>query len=387
MDFGTATIGVDVYAVHGGMEMSPANNPGFGKQQKSYSVRITIIGGASPRWRGAASKVTADHLNEQLSKARAANVQRDIEHTLRSLDPDIKFDAGVSTSGSHPSGIEVGSYGVGSREALVQAKGDRLNNDEMHRSVVVTLDFITTRYGQTGVSLQPKRYSAICSSWHVTIRSLDLFGMGVGIVGGLVNLDLRNGYSNKIMHAQATLSGGGAGPTPLSLLKGAKSNPAKLLKPVGEEVSIYTDEPMGFDDFNDDSHNMLRIEEAKASLGVTIPLIHVDVGLGASYGMLSFLQLGRDAQGRVFEHTFGVTGGLSLRGVVMSGRMHLIGDNPGDWYEEDGGTQVIPTQVDKTQTDSIILSFKTGSAVLGDSEPARLRKFVTEWAGRKLLIP
>ena len=64
----------------------PLCNTG-GKRRRSYErelkVRVTVVGRASRRWRGAPSPTEADRLNQALSEARAQNLRKPVEDILK----------------------------------------------------------------------------------------------------------------------------------------------------------------------------------------------------------------------------------------------------------------------------------------------------------------
>ncbi len=84
-----------------------------------------------------------------------------------------------------------------------------------------------------------------------------------------------------------------------------------------------------------------------------------------------------------FQKSFGLSLHPDLEGTVTSGKLHLSGQNPGDWYEVDGGTDTIPFTTSHNTGDGMALTFPTGKAGLGEikaSDRARLRDFVVKWA-------
>ena len=126
---------------------------------QSVGLRVRIVGYASPRWGSAKSATEADRLNFQLSSRRAQNVQTEVEKELRArLGNNIRIDYAVSELNARdPEGIQIGSYGVGSADALAAAHGDRTNNARMSRKVEVMIEKTTTTYMMGGVSLTPGR--------------------------------------------------------------------------------------------------------------------------------------------------------------------------------------------------------------------------------------
>jgi hypothetical protein len=149
-----------------------------------------------------------------------------------------------------------------------------------------------------------------------------------------------------------------------------KPNVKDLIHGVGDEFSFETDEAMGFDDFRGET---VRVEKLAGALGIK-----------ATAGYVTFTNLGDGASNRLFQKSFGL-GFPKLEGVVVSGTISMISDNPGDYWEADGGTDTIPYTTDSETNDGIIVTFPTGKASLRDistDEHKRLDSFVTRWSQR-----
>lgn len=333
--------------------------PGFGNQPQSNALRVTVVGHASRRWRGAANATQATRLNEALSRQRADNIRALVEQLLRQEIPGVDIAPGTSST-DDLEGVRLGAYGVGSREPVqnpVRDPNDTLENDPLNRSVRITIELLTSEYRETGVSLAPHRVSAKTKFWYATV---DLTGMSVGAGGFILNLTLRNSLSGKTALYKGKLFSGGIS-TP------SRTKP----KPGTEESSFYTDREMGFDDFDDE---VVRIEKAGATLGIK-----------ASVGYLTFPFLGPGARLIPFERKIGIGIKPSLQGIVAGGWVHLWGPNPGDWYEVDGGTGSVPYTAGHQSGDSLLLTFPTGKASAGDltaSDRSSLTTFVKRWASR-----
>ncbi len=140
--------------------------------QESRAVRITVIGHASARWRGAKGQAAANRLNDALSLQRAENVRGLVEQILRQELPGVPILPGTSGApGQQPSGLQVGSYGVGSRQPVVPSQNPR-ENDPRNRSVQVLIELVTTKDGVTGASRAPRRISALSDSWYGKVTSV-----------------------------------------------------------------------------------------------------------------------------------------------------------------------------------------------------------------------
>ena len=327
----------------------------------SKAVRITIVGHASSRWRSAKNAAERSRLNEILSNKRADNIRAVVEKMLKSEIPGITISAGRSLSpGRAPTGVQVGSYGVGSREPVVNSGlSDPNENNPLNRSVLLLLEQITTTYSSTGVSRAPLRVSARTTFWYGKV--LNLNGAGLGVAGYFLRLAIRNSLSDKVVNYTGYLLGGGASSSPWSI---SRSKPGS----VGNEFSFYTDKEMGFVDFDG---QLVRMERAVGSLGIK-----------ASVGYLTFVSLGKGAALLAFQKSLGI-GAPRLEGSVVSGALHMEDKDPGDWFEVDGGTDTVPLATDKKQNDGLVLTFPTGKAGVNDlpaDERRKLTTFVHSWA-------
>jgi hypothetical protein len=327
-----------------------------GALPETRAVRITVIGHASARWRGAKGQTDASRLNEALSKQRAEKVRGLVEQILRQQLPGVPILPGASPApGQQPSGLQVGSYGVGSREPVFASK-DPKENDPRNRSVQVLIELVTTKYGVTGASRAPRRISALTDSWYGRVTSVK--GAAIGAAGYRLEMTIRNPLSGKIATYYALVGGGGLG-GPISLSGSDLEG----------EFSFTTSESMGFDDFDG---QWIRVERAGASLGVQ-----------ATVAYLTFPMLGKGAALLPFQKSFGLSLKPNLEGSVSTGKLRLSGQNPGDWYEVDGGTDTIPFTINHNTGDGMVLTFTTGKAGLSDiksADRARLRDFVIKWA-------
>jgi hypothetical protein len=337
----------------------------FGTQQDSKAVRITIVGHASARWRGARNVTEANRLNEILSNKRAENIRSVVEQILRREVPGVRIAAGSSLApGQHPTGIQVGSYGVGSREPVLNpapAKIDPGENNPVNRSVVLLLELTTTKHSSAGVSRPPLRVGARTKFWYGKV--LNFKGSAIGAAAYFFRLAIRNSVSNKVATYTGRLLGGG-------ISSGVHLPTSSRPGVVGDEFSFATEKEMGFVDFNG---NFVRIEKVGAKLGIKADVTY-----------LTFLGLGKGAALLAFEKGFGFgLGKPALDGVVVSGAIHMEGPDPGDWFEVDGGTDSVPVSSDKVQNDGLIVTFPTGKAGVNDLAPEDRRKletFVVSWA-------
>jgi hypothetical protein len=180
---------------------------GFGASPQVTGLRVRIVGYASPRWGSAKSASEADRLNFRLSAKRAETVQGALEKELRArLGKNLRIDYAVSElNPSDPEGIQIGSYGAGSADALAAAHGDRTNNAKMSRKVDVMIEKITTTYVTGGVSLPPGRLSGTTNSWAIRVTKLRV--LAAAVVLGTIEIALRNRYTDKSIYATADIWG------------------------------------------------------------------------------------------------------------------------------------------------------------------------------------
>lgn len=327
---------------------------GFGREPVSRSIRVTIVGHASPRWSGASSNKEADRLNEELAGKRSQVVQSAVTKLLRmrfGQHIPIEFDKSRSED-EPPPFIDVGASGAGSRTTLEEAGGNRDSNEEYSRRVDVILELFTSKSKEVGRSVKLPPMLADTKSWYVTIRRLLITGIGIpGPAGGWVELVLKNSRSGKQMLFRTSLFGGGD-PLP-------SDTPDEN---VGRsEASIETDETMGFDEFKGEA---VRIEKMDLQLGV-----------GVSRYYVSFPNLGDHARNYMGqEFGLGMPGGY-----VVFGDLEPVGKSPGDFYEDRSETEISMTQVKNKAVEELVLTFPTQSGELSNSERERLEQFVALW--------
>src|SRR5262249_17739011 len=156
----------------------------------------------------------------------------------------------------NPQGIEIGSYGVGSIDALAAARGNRRDNSEINRRVEVMIEKITTHYTTGGVSLPPQRVPGRTDSWALGVTKLRMLAAGAAL--GSIEIVLRNRRTNKQMFATADLYGGGVGGGTAKAGASLKKQVANAIKNnlmqavsdfVGRgEIFFTTKKEMGFSD-------------------------------------------------------------------------------------------------------------------------------------------
>lgn len=373
---GTSTITPSPVAP-AGVQPNITPNAGVVTIPQGVGLRIRIIGYASPRWRGAKNATEADRLNFALSEKRADTVRALVEKELRArLGPSIKIQYAVSQmEPQNPEAIELGSYGVGSVDALAAAGGNRDDNSQIHRRVEVMIEKITTTYTSGGVSVS-QRVAGFTDAWALGVTKLRMLAAGPAV--GSVEIVLRNRLTNKQMYATADLYGGGIGggvaKAGSSLAKQLVNAVKNRLKQAADdfigrgEVFFTTSKEMGFDDFEG---QFIRIGKASAALGIKSVY---------AYAVFPFIR--HVPSLLVFQKKISV-GLIDLEGWVATGKLHLRGPNPGDWYEYDTIDQV-QGSYDTHWMDTLMLNFRTGKWDLLPAEKSRLGDFVGTWVRRYL---
>lgn len=141
----------------------------------TVSVRITCVGHASRRWRGARTKAAASALNQRLSEFRAKTI-------FDQVDPIVKMQLpGLP--------VALGQKAVGSTEPFPTAGED---NAAIDRSVVLMVDLVWTGTGgYKKVHRPPRLVYAPSTFWEMKIAAL--FGAsGIGVKSSLLRVKIKN---------------------------------------------------------------------------------------------------------------------------------------------------------------------------------------------------
>src|SRR5215831_14056338 len=147
-------------------------------------VRVDVVGHASKRWRTARTAEQADHLNQDLSEARAANIRKVVEGIVRKELPGIS--------------IEVPGWGVGSRDPFPTASED---NADIDRSVVVGITLANVRTGES-TEFRPAKIYTPSRFW--TFRVLAQVG---GSAFGAKSVFMRIGIKSGATGRELVMSG------------------------------------------------------------------------------------------------------------------------------------------------------------------------------------
>ena len=293
--------------------------------ERSRTVaKITIIGHASPRWRGAPTPKIADEKNWRLAEQRADRTRIEVETLLTHLLPDhelvfeYRFKRATEMERDEPvealgerADVELEVEGRGSSETFVEAgsRGRKANDDPMRRvDVKVTLHSETETDVEEDI-VRTKRKSGATTDWSIWVTGEA--GVDLGAKFGAILIQLRNNKTRTV----GTYAGwtGGIG---VSL----GVNVAKTSPPDFE--SFVTREPMSFADF---SGAQFWITSVGAAIGV----------FGAEFSIFRFDRFpgGQPTPGGI------QVGGLSFGGIELNlgstvhGAMFLT-DHPSEMYNE-----------------------------------------------------
>jgi len=174
---------------------------------QARKLRVTIVGHASPRWRGAANDADADQRNERLARQRADQVFLIVERLLRNrLGQDVVIEKNVTIAvGNDQPDLALTARGDGSREARADEHKARSSDDDYDRRVEVGIDLAVPREVKVGRSLPSEQ--AKTKEWSVTINRLRV--VRAFAAGGGIEVVIRNRKTGKEVVATAKLYGTG----------------------------------------------------------------------------------------------------------------------------------------------------------------------------------
>lgn len=318
-------------------------------------IKIDVVGHASPRWRGARSRMEAEHLNQELSEKRAHNVRAEVERILHTELPDMTID--------------VPAKGVGSHDLFPTASED---NAAVDRSVLVMVDLTTTVSTMSVRQRPPRKIYAATRLWKMSVLSITQ-GSG-GFSAAHVRIKLQNGVTGHALTFSGFLIGGDLNPlanekAPFNL--GSRDVKA-MTEQVGSTVTFLTDRPMDFDDWINRSGG-----------GQSVRIVHAQLGVvrKKSTSFLQFVGVNSEPSSLVFE----LTSGWSLPTLdisVLAGALTAEGPNPGDHLVVKGGYDIVDGVARHPHSDGLLLSFPTGRSSLSDLAPAERRR-LADFAANK----
>lgn len=310
----------------------------------SFFVRVTVTGHASMRWKGSKDYIDAMSKNLELSTLRAKNIGEVVKQQLKRNLPDLDIEVKTKS---------VNSFG--------SPDVQRPNDNEPFTRIVHVLVSVVTKEVNTRTTLHPNRkINARTSLWY--LRVTELFALAGGLAGANVDLYLRNAVSGKEVRYQTTVWGGGIGAAEKkNAFQSRTSKAPNVVSPnvgknalplSGEEIFFMTNRDMGFADFDEQF--------------IRIGIVGAKIWVGAEFNYLSFESLGKGAEVLVFKHNLGIGRGASLMGALMSGRLKMVGYNPGDYFEVPVDNTDVRVQNESEHANGIVLIFPTGKAGLND---------------------
>ena len=319
------------------------------KPKLPRKLRVTIVGHASPRWRGAANDADADKRNEKLANQRAEATFAIVATQLRAcLGQDVTIEKNVTVvPGMEQPDLVLNASGEGSRDALQDKHKPRSSDDDYDRRVEVTIDLLRTLDVATGRSLPSEE--AKTRLWSVTINRLRVVRAFLGVGG--IEICIRNRKTGKEVLATAKLYGAAR----------PKLNPFSTEEPTGRKrVWFKTDYDMAISEFEGESISVERVD--------------LRIGVGGSMLSLGFPGVDRYG-GAVMDREFSV--GMPS-GFYLRGHLHLWG-NTEDWIDK---KEVEHSTRDQRSEEGLIIIFPTEDYKVPPTDTIRLEDFVTTWCRR-----
>jgi hypothetical protein len=320
----------------------------------NLAVRVEVVGHASPRWRGARNAVEAARLNQALSEARAKNVRVGIEQILKREIPNLP--------------IQVPAKGVGSTQLFPTASED---NAAVDRSVVLTIDLVTTDQSYAARPKPPRRIYTPSRVWTFSVLSMTTTG-GIGYVQIFLKIGLRNPFSGKTALFSGWLAGGGGAKSVKDSFKISRDKPS-LDQIVGKSINFTVAEPMDFEDWSHGGPGQVEFKGLEARLGK----VEVKFGLKTKMTYLVFPWVKTDPDMLIFDSKpFGI-GLLGAESYLVYGKLHMV-ENPGDFLELPSPDDLVPVTTRHSNNDALLISFPTGKSQLSDlseMERKKLREF------------
>jgi len=307
---------------------------------QARKLRVTIVGHASPRWRGAANDADADQRNERLARQRADQVFLIVERLLRNrLGQDVVIEKNVTIAD-------------GSREAREDEHKPRSSDDDYDRRVEVGIDLAVPREVKVGRSLPSEQ--AKTKEWSVTINRLRV--VRAFAAGGGIEVVIRNRKTGKEVVATAKLYGTG----------GPRLNPFATEEETGtKRVWFNTTDEVAISEFEDTRIFVERWD--------------VIVGIGERFLNVSFPELSRygPRTTATMWHHFGV--GIKPNGFLLWGRLHIWNDTD-DWVDQE--ETVVDSTLKRRSSEGLLIVFPTASSQVPSADLLRLDEFVTTWCRR-----
>jgi hypothetical protein len=319
---------------------------------QARKLRVTIVGHASPRWRGAANDADADQRNEGLARQRADQAFLIVERLLRNrLGQDVVIEKDVTIApGRDQPALVLTARGDGSREAREDEHKPRSSDDDYDRRVEVSIDLVVPRDVKVGRSLPSEQ--AKTKEWSLTINRLRV--VRAFVAGGGIEVVIRNRKTGKEVVATAKLYGTGR----------IRLNPFATEEETGtKRVWFNTTDEVAISEFEDTRIFVERWD--------------VMVGIGERFLNVSFPELSRYGPRCTANmwHHFGV--GMP-NGFLLWGRLH-IWNNTDDWVNKE---ETVVDTLKRRSSEGLLIVFPTASSQVPSADLSRLDEFVTTWCRR-----
>jgi hypothetical protein len=240
--------------------------------QPGLTVQCTIVGHASPRWKGAAADSARVQNNETLSKNRAQAVTAELKSALAKelggYRLDFRDGQSYADDMQPDQSATIDWEARGQRESLVLAGGDRTNDDPTYRRTDLTVRIARSTQDAVPTKVRSKYERSTKSKfWYASVG----VSASVEAVAGFefFRVKLRNWRGDEATGSVAAVAGGVG-------LKYSYSPYSWT-----EEASFSTPEEIGFERFH----------------GVHVRYTTTGLVIGAGYTLawLTFYGLGRDA--------------------------------------------------------------------------------------------
>jgi hypothetical protein len=321
---------------------------------QARKLRVTIVGHASPRWRGAANDADADQRNERLARQRADQVFLIVERLLRNrLGQDVVIEKNITiAAGNDQPDLVLTARGDGSREAREDEHKPRSSDDDYDRRVEVGIDLAMPRDVKVGRSLPSEQ--AKTKEWSVTINRLRV--VRAFAAGGGIEVVIRNRKTGKEVVATAKLYGTG----------GPRLNPFATEEETGtKRVWFNTTDEVAISEFEG---TRIHVERWDLIVGIGERFLNVSFPELAPYGPRSTATM---------WHHFGV--GIKPNGFLLWGRLHIWNDTD-DWVDKE--ETVVDSTLRRRSSEGLLIVFPTASSQVPSTDLLRLDEFVTTWCRR-----
>jgi hypothetical protein len=319
------------------------------------TVKCSIIGHASPRWRGAGSDAHRVQLNEILGQKRAESILKEFELNLSQSLGNYKLN--FIENVEYPDDFQpdqsalIGTESVGQREAFKQSGNNRTNDDAQYRRVDVVVKI--ARSNQESVPTKVIHQYNRPTSDKFWYASVGISGSIDAVVGfNILRVKIRNTKGDEASGIVNTVSAG----------VGLKYS----FSPYSwtDEASFHVPGGASFGDFNG---RPIRFSNLSFVLGF---------GYARSY--LTFYGMGQDAASL---HVGGWQTGLSVSADLSLAGMLILDSVPSNYkIERYAATEWNEIRSDWRTEQKVSVHFATESWQLNSVQKAQIREFADKVA-------